>query len=179
MLLLAVVFATASCGGAAVGGAPGPEASSKERVTVDPAPSAGTTAPKCGQPFRPPPAGGLTLTGRFPATTPAGERVVTGTVEVTSRVAVRGVVSPNADVFLVQDGRVATMPVPKDAMGVLWDLAPGETKRLPGEATLVSCDPGSGPLRPGSYELYAWVTIIPDNGGRVESFGGPWPLEVR
>jgi hypothetical protein len=64
-------------------------------------------------------------------------------------------------------------------MGIRWDLAPGRTERLPGEATLVSCDPGGGSVRPGTYELYARVVITPDDGAGVESFGGPWPLEVR
>lgn len=179
MLLLAVVVATAGCGGgSAVGGRPEPEASIEEHVT-GPAPVIGTTALECGQPFRPPAGGGLTLTGRFPATAPAGERAVTGTVEVTSREAVRGVVTPRADVFLVRDGRVATVPMAQDLMGIRWDLAPGKIEHLPGEARLVSCDPGGGSVRPGTYELYARVVFTPDDGAGVESFGGPWPLELR
>ncbi len=180
MLLLAVVLGTAGCGsGAAAGGTPGPEASHQEHATADPAAVSGATAVECGQPFRPPAGGWLTLTGRFPATVPAGSRAVTGTVEVTSRKAVRGVVAPGADVFLVRDGRVASVPVAQDAMGVRWDLAPGRTERLPGEATLMSCDPGGGSVRPGTYELYARVVFTPDDGAGVESFGGPWPLESR
>jgi hypothetical protein len=134
-------------------------------------------------------AGLLTLTGRFPAVAPAGAQVVGGVVEVTSRVLVRGVVLPQAEVFLVRDGRVATMPVLQDAMGVRLELAPGRTERLPGEATLVSCEPGTGPVHPGTYQLYARVVLTPDSGApddwapdrgaSVESFGGPWPLEVR
>lgn len=146
---------------------------------MDPVPFIGAIVLECGQPFRPPAGGGLTLTGSFPATVRAGEPAVTGTVEVTSRKEARGVTSPGADVFLVRDGRVATVPVPQDAIGVRWDLAPGRTERLPAEATLVSCDPGGGTVPPGTYELYARVLFTPDDGVGVESFGGPWPLEVR
>jgi hypothetical protein len=64
-------------------------------------------------------------------------------------------------------------------MGLRWDLAPGRTQRLAGEATLLSCGPGGGPVPPGIYELYARVVFTPDDGPGVESFGGPWPLQVR
>lgn len=146
---------------------------------MDPTPGAGATVVKCGQLFHPPAGGGLTLTGRFPATVPAGERAVVGTVEVTGKVAVRGVVAPRADVFLVRQGRVATVPLAQDMAGIRWDLAPGEVERLPGEAPLVSCDPGGGPVPAGAYELYTRVVITPDDGVSAESFGGPWPIEVR
>src|SRR5262245_29524062 len=126
MLLLAAVLTTAGCGGATAA-APSPDRS----MTVGPTPD---TAIECGQPFQPPTGGGLALTGRFPATAPTGGKV-TGTVEVVSQVAIRGVVPPQADVFLVQDGRVATVPMAQDAMGIRWDLSPGQVERLPGEAT--------------------------------------------
>jgi hypothetical protein len=182
MLLLAVVLATTGCGGSGSGGAgaaPEPEASLKERVTVDSTPVTGTTALECGQQFRQPAGGGLALTGRFPTIAPAGEQAVTGTVEVTSREAIRGVTTPRVDAFLVRDGRIATVPTAQDSIGVRLDLAPGEVKSLPGEATLVSCAPGGGSVRPGTYELYARVVLTPDDGAGVEAFGGPWPLEVR
>jgi hypothetical protein len=144
-------------------------------------------------------AGPLDLTGRFPAVAPAGAQVVSGVVEVTSRVPVRGVVLPQAEMFLVRDGRVATVPVLQDAMGVRLELAAGRVERLPGKATLVSCEPGAGPVSPGTYQLYARVVLTPDGGGpdggasdgggpdggasdggaSMESFGGPWPLEVQ
>jgi hypothetical protein len=158
---------------------PKPEASVKEGATVDSAPGSGTTALRCGQPFAPPAAGPLTLTGRFPASAPTGGPEVTGTVEVTSRVAVRGTVLPRADVFLVRDGRLVTMPMPQDAMAIRWDLAPGRTEQLPAEITLVSCAPGGGSIPAGGYQLYARVVLTPDDGPGVASFGGPWPLEVR
>jgi hypothetical protein len=181
LLLLAALLATAGCGTGTGTGTPGPEASVTKESTVSVEPV--TTTLECGRPFRLPRAGSLTLTGRFPATAAAGERAVAGTVEVTIRaageVAVRAVGAPRADVFLVRDGRVATMPMAQDAMGVRWDLTPGKVERLPGEATLVSCDPAGGRVRAGTYELYARVVITPDSGAAVQAFGGPWPLEVR
>ncbi|MFJ9027123.1 hypothetical protein ACIRQP_01100 [Streptomyces sp. NPDC102274] len=142
-------------------------------------PPVGATVLECGRPFGPTAGGVLTLTGRFPASVPPGEPAVTGTVEATSPVAVRGVVLPRADVFLVRHGRVATVPAAQDSMGIRWDLTAGKAERLPGEAALVSCDPGGGRVRPGTYELYARVVFTPDDGAGTESFGGPWSLEVR
>jgi len=151
----------------------------EEEGIVDPA-AGSMTALGCGRPFRVPAgAGPLTLTGRFPAAAPAGAQVVGGVVEVASRVPVRGVVLPQAEVFLVRDGRVATMPVLQDALGLRLELAPDRAERLTGEATLMSCQPGAGPVPPGSYQLYARVVFTPDDGASVESFGGPWPLQVR
>jgi hypothetical protein len=154
-------------------------ASLERHVTATPTPVTGPTPLKCGRPFQPPAAGGLTLTGQFPAIAPAGERAITGMVEVTSREAVRGVSAPRADVFLVRNGRIATVPVAQNRIGVRWNLAPGEPKRLPGEATLLSCDPDGGSVPPGTYQLYARVMIIPDDGTGIECFGGPWSLELR
>ena len=147
---------------------------------MDTTPATAGTVLRCGLPFRPPAAGVLTLTGWFPATAASGQGTVSGTVEATSRVAVQGVSTPRADVFLVRNGRVATMPMPQDSLGIRWDLAPGETKRLPGDAALVSCDaPAGGPVSPGDYQLYARILLTPDDGAAVESFGGPWTLKVR
>jgi hypothetical protein len=89
------------------------------------------------------------------------------------------VAAPRADGFLVRDGRVATVPVAQDALGVRWDLAAGQVERLPGEASLTTCGPGGGPVEPGDYELYARVVLVPDDGARMEAFGGPFPVRVR
>lgn len=132
----------------------------------------------CGQPWRSPP-GALAVTGRFPASAPAGRQPVTGAVEVTSPTAIRGVVAPGADMFVVQGGRIVATPMAQDAIGVRWELAKGEARGIPGQAVLVSCAAGGGPLPPGSYQLYARVVFTPDDGAALISFGGPWPLEVR
>jgi len=179
VLQLAAVLAIAGCANGAPAGAPEPEASAKGVATVDSAPGSDTTTLRCGQPFAPPAAGPLTLTGRFPASAAAGAEAVTGTVEANSRVAVRGTVLPRADVFLVRDGRIVTIPMPQDAMAVRWDLAPGRTEQLPAEVTLVSCEPGGGSVPAGTYQVYARVVLTPDDGPGVASFGGPWPIQVR
>lgn len=177
MLSLAVVLATAGCGGgAAPGEALDPIASPNQNGTVVPTPVPNLTALECGQPFQSPGGRGLTLTGRFPATTGAGAREVTGTVEVTSQEAIQGMTTTHADVFLVRDGRIATLPSPKDPVGIRLDLGPGKVTNLPGEVILGSCGPGG--VRPGSYELYVLVVLVPDHAALVESFGGPWLLEV-
>ncbi|WP_130510139.1 hypothetical protein [Krasilnikovia cinnamomea] len=159
-------------------GAAPPEAARKEQTAVDPVPEPNNTAPRCGQPVRAPAAGPLTLTGRFPATVAPGAPTVAGTVEVTSHAAVHGVGAPRAEVFLVVNGRVATEPMPQDAVGVRWDLAAGQSKKVPAEGMLTSCEPGGDRLTPGTYELYARVAVTPDDGAPVTAQGGPWPLEL-
>ena len=135
---------------------------------------------RCGRPIDLPAPGGLRLAGRFPETVPAGRPTVGGIVEVTSREAVRGVAAPAADVFLVRDDQVVTMPMAQDAIGVRWELAAGETRRMPATASLVSCEPDGGPLPPGRYELYARVVLTADDDGPPQTaFGGPWPLRLR
>jgi hypothetical protein len=134
---------------------------------------------RCGAAFRLPAPAGLRLVARFPESVQAGQRTLGGTVEVSGRDAMQGVAAPAADVFLVAAGRVVTLPVAQDAIGVRWQLAAGETRSLPATASLVSCEPEGGPLAPGHYELYALVLLTPDGGAAQRAFGGPWPLHVR
>ncbi|BFU47638.1 hypothetical protein [Krasilnikovia sp. MM14-A1004] len=141
-------------------------------------PDPNDTAPRCGQPVHAPAAGPLTLTGRFPTTVAAGAPTVAGTVEVTSHAAVTGVSAPNADVFLVANGRIATEPMPQDALGVRWDLAAGQSKTVPAQGVLTSCEPGGDRLPPGTYQMYARVAVIPADGTPITAQGGPWPLEL-
>lgn len=132
----------------------------------------------CGRAFKLPASDELRLVGRFPESVRAGQQAVSGTVEVTSKEAVRGVAAQRADAFLVREGRVVTTPLAQDAMGIRWDLAAGETKSMPGTASLVSCEPNGGPLPRGDYQLYAQVVLTPDDGAPTRAFGGPWPLRV-
>jgi hypothetical protein len=134
---------------------------------------------QCGRPFRLPGRAGLRLVARFPASVPAGRQTLSGTVAVTSREALRGIAPAGADVFLVRDDRVVTMPVAQDAIGIRWELAAGETRTMPAMASLVSCEPDGGPLPRGEYELYARVAVTPDDGEAQPAFGGPWRLLVR
>jgi hypothetical protein len=165
----ALVLATQGCGD----GAGGTSKAEKSRVN----PVSGEV--RCGRPFRLPPPAGLKLVARFPEGVPAGRQTVSVTVEVTGREATRGVAAPAADVFVVRDGRVVTAPVAQDATGVRWELAAGETRRLPATASLVSCEPDGGPLPPGRYELYARLLLTADDGAAQPAFGGPWPLRVQ
>jgi hypothetical protein len=134
---------------------------------------------RCGCRFELPAAGGLRLVARFPESVQAGQQAVDGRVEVVSRVAMRGVAAPTADVFLVRDDRVVAMPMPQDAIGVRWELAAGETRSVPAVASLVSCESHGGPLPPGRYALYARMVLTRDDGAAQRAFSGPWRLEVR
>jgi hypothetical protein len=152
----------------------------EENATMEPATSA-PTALECGRPLRKPASGRLTLTGRFPAVVRSTERILSGTVEVTSAdVGVAGVVTPTADAFLVRDGRIVTLPVPQDSVGKSVELGPGTVETLQGEVSLSPCQAGlGGSLGPGTYDLYVRVVLNNDDGTMVESVGGPWPLDVR
>ena len=134
---------------------------------------------RCGRPFRLPAPVGMRLVARFPESVPFGQRTLRGTVEVTSREAMRGVAPAAADVFVVLHGKVVTTPVPQDAIGIRWDLRAGETITMPGLASLVSCAPDGEPLQPGGYELYARVVVTRDDQPALRAFGGPWPVRVR
>ena len=142
------------------------------------------TALECDRPFRRPSGDGLTLTGRFPTVVSSSERVLSGTVDVGGESeVVRGVVTPTADAFLVRDGRIATLPLPQDLVGMRLELSPGKVERLSAQAALSPCGQGDdgadGSLLPGAYELYVRVVLNHDDGSSLESIGGPWPLEVR
>lgn len=176
--LLVVLAGTACQASTAMPTTPAADKSPQESSAMEPAPASAVTAVDCGQPFALPAEGPVTLTGQFPTEVAAGAQMLSGSVEATSAQEMRGVTQPGADVFLVRDGRVVTTPLPQDAMGILWAVAAGGAKSLPAEGALASCDSGE-PLEPGSYEVYVRLMVIPDDGGGVESFGGPWPLEVR
>ena len=134
---------------------------------------------RCGRPFRLPAVDGPRLVARFPESVRAGQRAVSGRVEMTSGEAMRGVAAPAADVFLVRDDQVVATPMPQDAVGVRWEMAAGETRSVPATASLVSCESHGGPLPPGRYELYARMVLTPDDGAPQRAFGGPWRLGVR
>jgi hypothetical protein len=168
--LFLVPFAVLATSGCADTGTPTREA------TVASTPGIDDIA--CGRAFRGPAGGELTMVARFPASAAAAESTVTGTVEVTARGAVRGVVSPRAQAFLVRDGRVVSTPLAQDLSGRRWDLASGAVERLPADAALVSCEPGGAPLPPGRYELWTRLVVTPDDGPGVVSVAGPWPFEI-
>ena len=137
---------------------------------------------ECGQPFQASPASGLTLTGRFPTVASASEQVISGTVEISSESdVVRGVVAANADVFLVRDGRIVTLPLPQDLVGIPIELGPGHAKQLPALGILSPCDTTEAEksLRSGTYQLYARLVLHRDDGSSMEAISGPWPLVLQ
>lgn len=134
---------------------------------------------RCGQRFEPPSPGILQLDGDFPTTVSVDRQVVVGRVEVTAIGEVHGVAPAAADVVLVRDCRVVATPLPRDAMGIRWDLDPGGATTLPAAGSLVSCGPPEGPLAPGSYDLHVLLAVVLDGATSPRVFGGgPWPLRV-
>jgi hypothetical protein len=156
-------------------------------VPVDHSASGGITPLVCGGAFQPPVRRGLTLSGRFPASVTVSELTVSGTVEMVSDQEVRGVVTAAVDVFLAQGARIVSVPLAQDLVGQTLELSPGRAETLPAHGALTPCaaetNDGAGgdvqPLRVGTYDLYARLVLNLDDGTSHESFGGPWPLEVR
>jgi hypothetical protein len=108
------------------------------------------------------------------------EGILSGSVEVTGgKNRVEGVSSPTPEVFLVRGGRIVTLPPPQDLIGMRMDLDPGEVVELPAQAGLTSCEPGTGSLSPGIYQIYARVVLNLDNGSTVESVAKPLSLRLR
>lgn len=169
-LLAALVIGVVGCGD-------GSERGSVEAEEPGMTPKPGEL--RCGRPFELPGPDGLRLAGHFPERVPAGRQTLNGVVEVTSRKAIRGVAAAAADAFLVRGDQVVTTPMARDTIGVRWELAAGETRRVPAVASLVSCEPDRGPLPPGRYELYARMVVTPDDGAPQQVFGGPWRLLVQ
>ena len=140
--------------------------------------SPGPGSLECGARFDPATGGALSVTGRFPAAASADEQMVHGTVEIVALGAAQGVVTPQAEAFLVREGRIVTLPVPQDSIGRRLDLTEGSVERMPAMAALVPCSEGDM-LASGTYDLYVRVVLNRDDGTRADSLGGPWPLEVR
>jgi hypothetical protein len=178
LVLLLAAGCASGASGAASGGQAGPSPEEAAMATDLPAsPAPGVL--ECGARFASTPGGALSVTGRFPTAARAGEQMVAGTVAVAAkRGEARGVVTPQAEAFLVRDGRIVTLPVPQDAVGQRLDLTDGSVQSMPATVTLVPCS-GDGVLPAGSYDLYVRVVLNHDDGTRADSLGGPWPLEVR
>jgi hypothetical protein len=177
-LSLALVLALSACGSSTDGEGSGPgEAPEPSRVTSGEAPEPSRIA--CGESFELPSPGRIRVEAQFPRTAAAGRPMLRGTAEVTTAEAVRGVTSGNVDGFLVRDGLVVTTPLPQTDIGIPWNTAAGEVRKVPAVASLVSCRPGGEPLTAGEYELYVVVTITPDDGKPIQAFGGPSSLRLK
>lgn len=149
---------------------------------VDPLPMQAQTLVQCGQTFQRPPAPQLVVSGRFPASVSVSAQSLVGQVRVSARAGgIAGVVTPAADVFLVRDNRVATLPLAQDSVGIPIRLDGGDSHDFAARASLTSCDPSlsDATLGKGRYDIYARVTVSREDGTRVESFGGPWPLVIQ
>ena len=149
---------------------------------VDPLPSSARTVLQCGRPFHRPPGAQLVVTADFPAVVRVSEAGVDGLVQVRAPAGgMSGVVTPTADVFLVRANEVATLPAPQDLVGAPLRLGSGQSKTMPAHGVLVPCDPSlaGSDLRPGAYQVWVRVTVNRADGTQVDSFGGPWSLEVR
>jgi predicted small lipoprotein YifL len=171
------LLALAGCGGGGPSASPTKATGGESVVTTEPVSQ--LTAIGCGAQFRPPSPGPLTLTARFPATVTHDDEPVAGSVDAVGAAAVHGVGPGRAEAFLVRDGLVVTVPVPQDSMGMLWELAPGAVKSVPADVTLTSCAAGGAPIAPGTYDLFVRIVLTADDGGPLESVGGPWPLQVQ
>jgi hypothetical protein len=118
------------------------------------------------------------LTGSFPERVRAGEQAAFDgavTVTNTSGRRVEGLCAIQPDVYVTQSGRTVVAPVPRDAVGVLLDLAPGASREFAGVGSLRR--PDGAALPPGRYEIHAVLRVV-GNGERSPA-GGPWPLEVE
>jgi hypothetical protein len=181
-LVAAMVSGCAAADQAVSGASPKPPSSHSpgEDAPVDRIPSTTPTPLQCGGPFSLPATRGLlTVSGQFQARAPAKDGSVSSHVDVTAGGAVRGVMAPSADGFLVRDGRIVTLPAPQDLMGVRLTLAPGTVHRLPALVSLEPCAAATAALLPGPYELYVRVVVTRDDGSALESFGGPWAIEME
>jgi len=133
--------------------------------------------PLCGEQDVPRSTGSLTLDGEFPTSASRSAGTVEGTVTVTNTGApVRGDTSPLADVYVARDGRIVANPAPKDLIAQPFDLTTGAETRFPATADLHACD-GGRPLPPGTYELYAVVSVV-QGSTTVRATGGPFRLDL-
>ncbi|MCS7478571.1 hypothetical protein ACFFQW_17995 [Umezawaea endophytica] len=121
--------------------------------------------------------GSLTLEARFPTTTSRTTGTVEGTVTVTNTgPPTKGDTSPLADVYVAHEDRIVATPPPKDLIAQPFDLTTGAEADFPAPADLHACD-GGQPLPPGTYELYAVVSIA-QGSTTVRAAGGPYRLDI-
>lgn len=121
----------------------------------------------------------LTLHPALPTRAAAGSGLVKGEVTLTNQgdVRLRGTTRRNPDLILAQLGRVVATPLPADAVAVAVDLAAGEYQKFEVAGSLTRCSDGKA-LSPGTYEVFAAMTLNLADGAIAEVAGGPWVLVV-
>jgi hypothetical protein len=142
-----------------------------------------STAPACGDRIEPllDAAGPLAVTGQFPSQiSGTGDGAFTGSMTVTNNgPAMSGVSTPEADVFVVENGVVVALPLPKDLLARQINLPTGGTHTFPARGGIRPCSAGAGSiLPPGRYGLVAMVVVIRQNEPALIVAGGPWPIDV-
>ena len=136
---------------------------------------------RCGGAFRAERRARLTLAGSFPERVRATERATfEGTVTIANHTdrRVEGLSASRPDLYLTRAGDIVATPLPRDEVGLVLDLAPGEARNFPAAGSLRSCSRGQ-PLAPGRYDVYAVLTIADTDGAQtISAVGGPWRVEI-
>ena len=114
------------------------------------------------------------VTGAFPDRV-REQSTLDGTVTITNATDrnIAGLSASRPDVYVTQHGRIVALPLPRDDVGVVLELAPGGARDYDAAGSLRRCS-DQQPLAPGRYELHALLRI-----GDATAVGGPWPLEVE
>lgn len=127
----------------------------------------------------------LRLTAVAPEPVRAGES--TGSIDVrvvnVSGTRLKALTATAASVVVVEGGVVVGVPLPIRDVGVLVDLAPGESRVFASGIDLYRCSNGVG-LLAGTYDVYAvqQFMLLDDRGVPQESLElqtGPWTLRLH
>lgn len=95
----------------------------------------------------------------------------------------RAMTATAADVVVVENGVVVGEPGGIRDVGVVVELAPGESRVFESGIDLLRCSTGEG-LSAGGYDLYAvqrFIVLDADNDydETIDLQTGPWPLQLR
>jgi hypothetical protein len=174
-VVIAAALCTTGCaGGQPPAAPPSPAPAAPDSATHEGERRADTVSVGCGESIGA--SGPVKMTGEFPATTTPDQ--FTGKVIILAGTAkISGVSTPGADVYLARDGKIVSVPLPKDLVGRQVDIEPGGSTAFdaPGSARDCATD---GQLTPGRYEIYARIVLTSADGSSMEATGGPWPLAV-
>lgn len=173
-VLPAVALCAAGCAGAASPAAPSLSPLPPDTPAAEGERRGDTVSVGCGEPIGA--SGPVKMAGEFPATTTPDQ--FTGKVTILAGTTkISGVSTPGADVYLAREGKIVSVPLPKDLVGRQVDIEPGGNGvfEAPGSARDCATD---GQLAPGRYEIYARIVLTSADGSSMAATGGPWPLDV-